>query len=232
MTKQKACIIGYGRFGQVFEKMLEPGFEVSIIKRLTDEDAAAKISNAEFIFPCVPIRLFEEVITELVPMLKSGQTVADVCSVKLYPKKILEQHLPSGVNGVLTHPLFGPDSIKQESVHKVMMCPLNEPTPGYQTLKAFFNEKPFKLLEMSAEEHDREAAHSQAVTHFIGRSLDKAGLEPTYAITTVGYERLMAVKEQTCNDSAELFEDMLRFNPYAKEVLDGLIEAFGVIISA
>ena len=87
------------------------------------------------------------------------------------------------------------------------------------------------VLEMSAEEHDEEAAYSQGVTHFVGRTLSAMGMKPT-PIATQGYRSLMTIVEQTCNDPVQLFYDLQRFNPYAKEMRLSLQVAVEKVLNA
>jgi prephenate dehydrogenase len=66
------------------------------------------------------------------------------------------------------------------------------------------------------------AASSQGITHFIGRVLSEAGVVST-PINTLGFNDLLAVIEQTCNDSWDLFRDLQKYNPYTNEMIDNLI---------
>ena len=42
-------------------------------------------------------------------------------------------------------------------------------------------------------------------------------------INTLGFNDLLGVIEQTCNDSWDLFRDLQKYNPYTGEMIDGLI---------
>ena len=98
------------------------------------------------------------------------------------------------------------------------MCPISDPDDDrYRAVKDLFARMELEVLEMSAEKHDEEAAYSQGVTHFVGRTLSAMGMKPT-PIATQGYKSLMTIVEQTCNDPVQLFYDLQRFNPYAKEM--------------
>jgi prephenate dehydrogenase len=70
---------------------------------------------------------------------------------------------------------------------------------------------------MSPKEHDKQAAYSLAMTHYIGRVLSELKLK-RQDIVTVGYDSLLRVIEQTTNDSWQLSHDMLRLNPYVKDM--------------
>ena len=76
---------------------------------------------------------------------------------------------------------------------------------------------------MTPDEHDRIAASSQGITHFIGRVLKEAGVRST-KINTLGFNELLGVIEQTCNVSWDLFRDLQKYNPYTKEMIDNLID--------
>ena len=75
---------------------------------------------------------------------------------------------------------------------------------------------------MTPDEHDRMAASSQGITHFIGRVLKDSGVRST-DINTLGFNGLLSVIEQTCNDSWDLFKDLQKFNPYTNEMIDNLV---------
>ena len=46
-------------------------------------------------------------------------------------------------------------------------------------------------------------------------------------INTLGFNDLLAVIEQTCNDSWDLFRDLQKYNPYTNEMIDNLIGEIG-----
>ena len=78
---------------------------------------------------------------------------------------------------------------------------------------------------MDAEEHDREAAFTQGVTHYVGRVLAEMSLRES-GIGPLGYQRLLSIVEQTCNDPWQLFADLQRFNPHTVEMRARLVAAF------
>ena len=68
---------------------------------------------------------------------------------------------------------------------------------------------------MSADEHDRLAAESQGVAHFVGRTLERFGFAQT-PIDTLGTRRLHDVTSQVSNDTWQLFVDLQTLNPHTK----------------
>src|SRR3989344_3851754 len=88
---------------------------------------------------------------------------------------------------------------------------------NYTFWKDFFIKKGLKVIKMSAQEHDKLAANSQGVTHFIGRLLEKFAFKRT-EIDSLGAKKLQEVMGQTCNDTWQLFSDLQNYNPYTKSM--------------
>ncbi len=178
-----------------------------------------KIFEAPTIFYAVPISELDEAIKTGKKYIQKDQTILDVCSVKIYPKHVFEKHLAKKVvNLILTHPMFGPDSIKEGFRElKIVIYNLKSQKKIYNFWKKYFQGLGLEVVEMTPEKHDRLAAFSQGITHYIGRVLEDMKLKPT-SIATSGFETLLEIKEQTCNDTWQLFSDLQTFNPFTKKM--------------
>jgi prephenate dehydrogenase len=84
---------------------------------------------------------------------------------------------------------------------------------------------------MTPDEHDREAAFTQGVAHYIGRVLSDLGVRRS-SIATVGYKKLLEIVEQTCNDPLQLFLDLQRYNPHTREMRARLEKSLQAIMAA
>tara|TARA_A100001011_G_scaffold400888_1_gene520778 strand:- start:86986 stop:87708 length:723 start_codon:yes stop_codon:yes gene_type:complete len=224
-------IIGFGRFGKVLANLLKKGFQVKVF----DNNSNVYLPGTQFvdkktilsektIFVAVPIRNFESVIKEISNDLFEGQTIIDVCSVKMYPINIMKKHLPNNINIIGTHPMFGPDSFESNSKLKMMLNNVRSNVKIFQFWKQYFNDQKIQILEMSPNEHDILAAKSQGITHFLGRTLKEFGINKT-SLDTQGFRDLLDLVDQTCNDSLELFKDLQCFNPHTKEMINKLMKA-------
>jgi prephenate dehydrogenase len=69
---------------------------------------------------------------------------------------------------------------------------------------------------------------SLSLTHFIGRSLSAFGARDL-DIDTEGYKRLMHILGVVSHDTWQLFEDMHRYNPYARQTRQAFIDAMADI---
>ena len=221
-------IIGFGRFGKVLANILQKGFRIKAYDpapvnsfpnvELVDQ---ATVLKEEIIFIAVPIRHFKSVITEISPQLNNCQTIIDVCSVKKYPAEVMEKHLPKQTGIITTHPMFGPDSFLSNNRLKMMMHSTRDTNEQYSFWKRFFIDQGIQVMEMSPDEHDRLAAKTQGITHFLGRMLKEFGIKKT-SIDTQGFRDLLDLVSQTCNDTWELYTDLQLYNPYTEEMITKL----------
>ena len=240
LTGMKAAVYGLGRFGSFWAECLyKAGCEVIAYSRSehplpegvrkADED---EVLTAPVLFFCVAISSFESVLKRVGSRIGRDTIVMDTCSVKIMPSEWMKENIPSDRTIIATHPMFGPDSGRNGVKGlPLVMCPVSPVGKGYEEMKLFFLSMGLDVLEMSAEKHDEEAAYSQGVTHFVGRTLSQMGMKPT-PIATQGYRNLMTIVEQTCNDPMQLFYDLQRYNPYAKEMRLSLQVAIEKVLNA
>ncbi len=226
----RVSIIGFGRFGAMLHSLLSKGFEVDVFdKNSIDNSEVNEVSledalRNETIFIAVPIRDFENLVKDISKKISSGKTVIDVCSVKVFPKKVMLNNLSNETDIIATHPLFGPDSLK-DSGSVMTMESVRNTFGRYDFWKNYFESQNIIIEEISAEEHDMMAARSQGLTHFVGRVIDDFGTNQT-RIDTEGYKALHKLVNQTCNDTWELFEDIQNFNPFTEKMISELNESF------
>lgn len=229
---KQVSIVGFGRFGKTLYRLIKEDFDIVLYNRseinsrsieLTENTVIAKdlskVYESEVIFFAVPISEFEPVIASHKKYFHSDHLLIDVLSVKLHPAKVFNQHLKkSKTQALLTHPMFGPDSSKNgfEGL-PIILDKFRTNDRTYDFWKKYFQSKKLRVVEMSAEEHDKIAANSQGLTHFIGRLLKEYKLEET-PIDSLGTKKLLEVMEQTCNDTWQLFYDLQHYNPYTKQM--------------
>jgi prephenate dehydrogenase len=221
-------IIGFGRLGKLASKYLSEDFTLKIYDKNDFSDEISKLGaspatlkevcSCPVVIPFVPIGVFEKCIEEISPLLQENALVIDVCSVKEVPVKIMEEKLPQGVQILGTHPMFGPDSAKDTVFGtKIALCPVRIKDDLYQKIVSYLNFHGIKTIHTTAKDHDQQISKSLILTHLIGRTLIEFGAHKL-EIDTKGYRRLLKILQTVENDSWELFEDMNRYNAYAKEI--------------
>jgi prephenate dehydrogenase len=231
-------IIGFGQFGQFMARHLAPFFAVTVYDKRADFQIEARnvgvrwsdfetVAAKKIVVFAVPLNSFAEVLQRAAPHLQTGALCLDVMSVKIKPIELMLQYLPPTVEIIGTHPLFGPQS-GREGIEglRVALCPVR--TTRAEKVKDFLaDDLKLTVLEKSPEEHDREMAHVQALTHFVARALTELHVEES-DLATVSYEELMRAARLVSEDSWELFQTIQQGNPFAdakrKAFIEKLIE--------
>ena len=230
MKKYKIGIIGYGDFTKVMVEYLAPYTDIVISSRKQDSGDAgfgarfAKLEtvlNQPIIIPSIPSQFFESFFSQHKAVINKDALVIDVCSVKIKPLELLEQLLPETCQIIGTHPMFGPASIQKNggiSQLRCVVCPVRVEKDVFNKLKTFLAENlKLTVIEKTPEQHDKEMAYVQGLSHYIGRVMDSMNI-PESELATLAYEDLLDMKKIQGGDSWDLFKSIMEDNPFAKDV--------------
>ena len=229
----KVGVYGLGRFGFFWSELLAQKFDVSgynkssLTEKPNNVDLVTEdmILQSDVLFLSVSISSMESVLEKIAGRIKPGCLVFDTCSVKVHPINIMRSLLPRHVEIIGLHPMFGPDSGKNGVKDlPVVFVPVRNRQNQAEEWKKIFLGFGMNVIEITAEEHDRDAAFTQGITHFIGRVLNELQLKES-AISTMGYKSLLTIVEQTCNDPLQLFMDLQHYNPYTHGMRQKLNES-------
>jgi prephenate dehydrogenase len=219
-------LMGFGAFGQLIAQHLRHHVRMVIHDPGAGEDCldlgltfgtAAEVGNCDMVILAVPVTALTEAISQLRPHLRQGAIVADVGSVKTGPARVMMEQLPSDVEILGTHPLFGPQSARNGLAgHKITLCPIRG--TSFRRIAAVLRRVfGLKVFVTTPEEHDREAAVVQGVTHLIAKVLVQ--MEPLpRRLTTASFDHLMQAVEMVRHDAPGVFHAIERENPFAAEV--------------
>lgn len=235
----KVGFIGFGRLGKLIAKNLSQDADLLIydIEDYSDEIKAlgAKPASLEevcqcpMIIPFVPISALQNLLGQMKDLIRPDSLIIDVCSVKTLPLQWMKESLPETVSLLGTHPMFGPDSAKNSLYGcKIVLCPVRIEDSVLKDIQGYLETHGLKVIQSTPEEHDKQIAHSLLLTHFLGRTLMDFGAQPL-EIDTKGYRRLMKILETVENDTWQLFEDMNKYNPFAKETREEFIQSLTTI---
>jgi prephenate dehydrogenase len=227
-------IIGYGNFGKLMSLHLSKFYNIYVYDKNIQPDNSVqnnvyftnmeKIITCEIVIIAVAMGSFESVVKSIHKKIKPGTLVIEVTSVKIRPLEILKKYLANDIEILGTHPLFGPQSTKDGiEGRKIVLFPVR--CSSTECIKEFISKKlKLKILESTPEEHDREMAQIQALSHFIGHALKKINLSK-YEQTTATYNHLLTARNIVMNDSDDLFNTIQNENPYASEMREKFLDA-------
>lgn len=239
-------IVGFGNFGQFIAGGVQRQGHTVLAASRSDYSAYCAQHGIRFfrsvdalceeqpdvLLICSSI-LSTESVVRAIPFhkLRPDTIVADVLSVKEFPRNLLLEVLPPGFGIICTHPMFGPESGKHGwgklpfVFDKVRVADDGDQAATCDRFLSIFEQEGCRMVEMSCAEHDRYAAGSQFITHTIGRVLSQLNLRST-PINTKGYETLLQLTQNTVSDSFDLYYGLFMYNINATEQLDRLEMAF------
>lgn len=224
-ARDKLGLIGFGAFGRLIARHLSDRFDILAYDPVaTDAEGCmtptdlASAAACPVIILAVPVEAMEATVAAIAPHVIPDAVVIDVGSVKVLPSRLMAEGLPSNVRIVGAHPLFGPQSGKDGIAGlRIAVCPVNDERMARRVAAFCRSVLKLKVFLVSAEDHDREAAVVQGLTHLIARLLLAMEPLPT-RMTTTSFERIMQAVEMVRHDSPAVFRAIERDNPFAAEV--------------
>ena len=221
-------IVGFGAFGQLAALHLGRYFEISAYDPSVGVSQVAErlgvnlaplpsVARADVVLIAAPVSAFEQVVGEIAVACRPGALIVDVGSVKVVPSEIMRRLLPDHVDIVASHPLFGPQSARQGLAGlKIALCPIQG--SRHARLAAFLRKAVgLTVIMTTADDHDRDAAIVQGLTHLIAKVLLRMGPLPT-RMTTKSFDLLSEAISMVQHDAPEVFDAIEKANPYAETV--------------
>lgn len=221
-------IIGFGAFGQLIARHIRPYFRLCAhdpapgLQPVAESHGVA-LTGLETAAGCpvvvlaTPVGRLPEVVDAVAPHIRPGTLVLDVGSVKLGPAEIMRRGLPEHAEIVATHPLFGPQSARDGIAGlKIAACPIRGGR-GFRLAAFLRHQLRLNVIITTPEEHDREAATVQGLTHLIAKVLVQ--MEPLpRRMTTKSFDLLLEAVNMVRYDAPEVFEAIESANPYSSSV--------------
>lgn len=237
MQKYSLGIIGYGDFTKVLIDYLSPYATIIVSSRQASTDVlpagcrfgtVAEALAQPIIIPSIPAQFLETFFTNNKALVNPQALVVDVCSVKVHPLQVLVAVLPETCQLIGTHPMFGPASIARNGGIAGLpcaLCPVRCNDTTLTTLRSLLADTlSLNVIDTTPEQHDKEMAYVQGLSHYIGRVMDEMQI-PESALQTAAYEDLLDMKRIQGRDSWALFESIMHENPYAHDVNTAFLQA-------
>jgi chorismate mutase / prephenate dehydrogenase len=186
LERKKILIIGgTGGMGRLFANFASVhGASVKIVGRTTQrtqkaakemELEAGSISDSissDIVVVAVPMESIVESSIEVAQSMRDGALLTDLSSVKTRIADRISSKVPSGVEYVSIHPLFGP-GIDHLSGQNIVAVPFKT-GPQWRSFSRFLRKAGARISLMSSEDHDRVMGYVQALHHFALLSLGVA----------------------------------------------------------
>jgi len=212
------CVIGaQGRMGKLFiQRLSHAGCSVSGLDRpLEDRFLAASLPGQDLVLLAVPAPAMDEVLRLCAPHLSPETILADICSVKVQPLRLMRLHHRGPVVG--THPLFGQEPGQEGRVAL---------TPGrgdaeLEMVAALLRKAGFEPFTTTAQDHDRAMAAVQGLNFVTTCAYlsSLAGDEKIRDFLTPSFVRRLDAARKMFTEDRTLFADLFEANPYSQDAV-------------
>jgi len=234
-------LIGYGRFGKLLAPLLARHVPVrvfdtnrerkSLSPRRIFRSSLRQAAGCPVVILAVPVSKLRSLLREIAPMLPKNALVVDVCAVKTSPAEWMKKLLPRDVFLLGSHPLFGPKAGALLRGHSVVLCPLRLPERLLKKITTLLKRNGLRVITMTPRAHDRAISESLLITQYVGRYLSVGAVKRS-TLSTPTLKHLFHVMDVAQSDSRQLFDDLLKFNPYAIRVMKRLKRAHRNFLSS
>lgn len=241
--KKTIAIIGVGgKMGEWFANyFLEKDFEVigydseneiktkSVIKA---NSLVAGVLKAEYVLLCTPTRRTPEIIRLIAKEMKRESYLIEISSQKSKTAVALAK-MPSKVNPICIHPMFGPGIKKIHGQH-IISIPIKDAKKELSVAKLLFPDANFVTID--AIEHDKKIAVILGLTHLINLAFanilakdDKISLTEKMSGTTFKAQKILT--ESIMTESPELIETIIS-NPEIRRVAEEFWKDIGRLLTS
>jgi prephenate dehydrogenase len=184
---------------------------------LLPEQIEADLNRSDLVLLAVPIEAMPQVLDTIGPCLPPRTILADICSVKEQPLRLMLDAHAGPVVG--THPLFGPRP-EPETALKVAVVPgRDEPVCG--TVHEFFHTLGLAPFATTARIHDQAMARIQGLNFVTTISYLAAAAQDQEIMDfiTPSFQRRLQAAQKMLTQDGSLFQTLFEANPYSQDAV-------------
>lgn len=241
--KKSISILGAGgKMGRWFVKFfLANGYQVTgydIENEIKDkavikaQSLVGAILKADYVMLCTPTRRTPEIIRLIAKEMKRESYLIEISSQKSKTAASLSK-MPSKVNPLCIHPMFGPGTKKIKGQH-IISIPIKDAKKELSVVKSLFPGANFVTIDVI--EHDKKIAVILGLTHLINVAFanilakdDKISLTEKMSGTTFKAQKILT--ESIMTESPELIETIIS-NPEIRRAAEEFWRDIGRLLTS
>jgi prephenate dehydrogenase len=206
--------------------------EIKIKSVIKANSLVGGVLKAEYVLLCTPTRRTPEIIRLIAKEMKRGSYLIEISSQKSKTAAALAK-MPSKVNPICIHPMFGPGVKKIHGQH-VISIPIKDAKKELSVAKSLFPDANFVTID--AIEHDKKIAVILGLTHLINLAFanilskdDKISLTEKMSGTTFKAQKILT--ESIMTESPELIETIIS-NPEIRRIAEEFWKDIGRLLTS
>ena len=184
------------------------------------------VVSADLVIVAVPLPAVESVMEKLGPLLKPGQHVIDLSSLKMAPQAAADKYLPHACFlGV--HPMFGPGA-EGLTGHNVILTPADDAGRALaERVRCYIEPHGAHVVTMDPQSHDEVMAIVLGLPALVVAAVARTALSSGHFaaardVSGTSLEVLMSLTESMLCGGSELYGTLLAGLPTASAVASAL----------
>jgi prephenate dehydrogenase len=202
-----------------------------LLKVEITQNSIEAVNKAQIIIISVPISTFEKVVKEIGTVVRPGQIVIDVTSVKAGPVALMHKYIKAGL--ILgAHPLFGPNITTLEGQNIVLTPTTDQEKAFAVNLVELLKAEGVNVTLMDPAAHDRMMAVVQGLSHFVAIAAADAlsglgELKEMKDVSTTTFRIFLNYIESVIGDDPELYAAIQMEHPEMPDIYKKLTASVG-----
>ncbi len=214
----RILIYGVGKMGAFFKDFFAQrqyfvrGYDVDPAK-----NEAEDISDFDVVFVCTPMGEIRKALEHIKKAAKKNPLLVDVASVKNFSIPLFKE---VGFDFLSIHPLFGDEA--NIPLSHLIVVEQSQREEAYQIIEEFKKEGAL-ITKLSLEEHDRQMAKIQGISHFL--LLCFANVHEDVGYSTRIYKALAKLAARALKENLEMYY-LIQKNgeEYRKRFVEKIVE--------
>ena len=214
-------VVGYDAENPIEEKAVEQA-----------DSLVASILQVDYVVLCTPTRRTPEIIRLIAKEMRRGTYLIEISSQKSKTVSALSK-IPSKINPVCIHPMFGPGARTLRGKN-IVSVPIKDAKKELAVARELFGDASF--VTMDAAEHDRRIAVVLGLTHLANLVFanviskdEKVSLTEKMSGSTFKTQKILA--ESIMTESPELIETIIS-NPELRRFAEDFWKDVGRLLTA
>ena len=208
-----------GRMGaMIAEKAVAAGIEVRPLEKPLSREAVTKaVDKVDLLLISVPIQAMEDVVDTVAPLLDGRTILADLCSVKYLPVKLMTDAYKGPVVGL--HPLFGP--VLPEGFDPRVAVVKGRGINEMHAVAEMVENMGFDAMLTTSEKHDKAMAYIQGLNFVTTVSYLSTirDFEDVRDFITPSLVRRLNSSEKMVTEDGSMFVQIFEANPFMQEAI-------------
>lgn len=210
----RVAVIGYGKMGKLFHRILRERYEVGIFSQVNHSDFSSleeAYLNSDVVIIASSIRETIKRVSELKKIANKNPRRCIIFDISTFKEELIPLYytFPREVNVASVHPMFGP-GVRNFEGKRFLVVPVENRKRDAIAIEKFLKELGGDTRIVELKEHERTMGFVLGVPYFLGIAYLQFSYEKgLHRLEGTSHRFLSIYGKAALNDSTEMIEEIL-----------------------